>query len=142
MTTTIETSFELKPEHDIRNLEGAPGWHELTTPDPQAAAEYLGDLYGWTFQLIDIGGAEYRVIQLDGHEIGGIKAPMPGETDAPRWDTYVTVDDVDATAAKAERLGGTVLVPPMQLGDAGRLTVVVHPAAGKLSAFEYPHPFT
>ncbi len=140
--TTTATTFEFKPEHDIRNQHGAPGWHELTTPDPGAAAEYLGKLYGWTYQTIDIGGAEYRVIQLDGHEVGGIKAPMPGEADVPRWETYVTVDDVDTIASEAEQLGGEIVVAPMSLGEAGRLTVVVHPTAGKLSAFEYPQPFS
>lgn len=142
MSNPSTVSFELKPEHDIRNLHGAPGWHELTTPDPAAAADYLGELYGWTFQIIDIGGTDYRVIQLDGHEVGGIKAPTQGETDVPRWDTYVTVDDVDDLAREAEQLGGQVVVPPMELGAAGRLTVVAHPTAGKLSAFQYPHPFS
>ena len=36
---------------------------------------------------------------------------MPGDG-APRWSVDLWVDDADAIAADAERLGGTVVVPP------------------------------
>ena len=142
VTASSTRSFELKPEHDIRNVHGAPGWHELTTPDPDGAAAYLAGLYGWEFRTMDIGGSDYRVIVVEGHEVGGVRAPMPGDDDVPRWDTYVTVEDVDALAGRAADLGGEVVVPPMRVGEAGRLTVLNHPTAGKLSAFEYRRPFS
>lgn len=140
-TARLTREFTLEPEHDIRNVHGAPGWHELTTTDPADAAVFLGELYGWTFRTQEVGGVEYRVIMVDGHEVGGIKGPMPGETDVPRWDTYVTVTDVDELAGSAASHGARVVVPPMDLGDAGRMTILVHPSGGKLSAFEYPSPF-
>ncbi len=133
--------FELVPEHDIRNLHGAPGWHELTTNDPDAAAKFLEALYGWEVVDLDLGGVPYRAIAVNGHQVGGIREPMPGDDNVPRWDTYVTVADVDAIAEKAKDLGADVIVPPMQLGDAGRLTVMSHPVAGHLSAFQYAYPF-
>lgn len=136
------TTFELSPQHDIRNLHGAPGWFELATKEPTTAVAYLRELYGWEFQEIDLGGIPYFVILLKGHEIGGIRAAGPGDPDEPRWSTYVTVEDADSFASRAAGLGATIVVSPMQLGEAGRMTAVRHPAAGMLLAFQYPRPFS
>jgi hypothetical protein len=139
---THTTDFTLLPDHDIRNVHGAPGWFELTTADPESACRYLGEVYGWTFEQIDVAGAPYRVARVQGHEIGGVRAPMPGDADVPRWDTYVTVDDVHTFAADAAGAGGQIVVAPMQLGEVGRLSVAVHPAAGTMHAFQYARQFT
>jgi predicted enzyme related to lactoylglutathione lyase len=136
------TAFELVPEHDIRNVSGAPGWFELVTPRAAAAEAFLGAVFGWQFTSIALGGGDYRVIELAGHEVGGIRAPRPGESDSPHWLSYVTVDSVDLAAAAAERAGGQIVLPPTDLGDAGRMTAFVHPHAGPLYAFEYRRPFS
>lgn len=139
---TIESQFEFSQRHDIRNLDGAPGWFELATPDPQAAADYLGKLFDWRFHEISLGGAPYLVILLDGHEIGGIRHAAPAETDAPKWSTYVTVADAEALASRATEFGAEIAIPPMSLGDAGRMTAVRHPAAGTIAGFQYGRPFS
>ncbi len=43
--------------------------------------------------------------------------PHPPDCEAPSsvWSVYVTVDDVDATAARVEDLGGRVLHPPTDI---------------------------
>jgi predicted enzyme related to lactoylglutathione lyase len=140
-TEDLTTDFQLDPAHDIRNVHGAPGWFELVTPDPDGASAYLGQVFGWEFRTIQIAGADYRVILVRGHEAGGIRQPMPGEPADPRWDTYVTVADVDELASRAAAAGAQVQVPPMPLGDAGRITAVAHPQAGRTLAFEYSRPF-
>jgi predicted enzyme related to lactoylglutathione lyase len=40
---------------------------------------------------------------------------------------YIAVDDVDAAAAKAEKLGGKILAPAFDVMDAGRMAVVQDP---------------
>lgn len=66
---------------------------------------------------------------------------MPGEPDGLRWVTDVTVGDVDELARQAADAGGEVVLAPMPLGDAGRITAVTQPHAGQLLAFEYGRPF-
>jgi predicted enzyme related to lactoylglutathione lyase len=104
-TADLTTAFQLDPARDIRNVHGAPGWFELVTPDPGKAAEYLGQLFGWGFRAIQVAGADYQVILVRGHEVGGVRRPMPGEPTDPRWDTYVTVADVDQLADQAAAAG-------------------------------------
>ena len=52
----------------------------------------------------------------------------------PVWTSYVTVDDLEATVAKVEPAGGTVLQPPMDVMDAGRMAVI---ADGRQSVTGY-----
>lgn len=39
----------------------------------------------------------------------------------PDRDSFITVDDIDATAAEVERAGGSVMAPPFDVMDAGRM---------------------
>ena len=79
---------------------GAFSWTELTCPDPKRAAEFYGQLFGWTFDPMQMAeGATYHVIKVGDAAIGGIMAPPPGAAGMPTaWGAYVTVADVDATA--------------------------------------------
>jgi uncharacterized protein len=77
-----------------RYLPGVPCWIELGAPEPQAAEEFYGGLFGWTI--------EHRVARLQGRAVAGIGAGAPG------WTTYVRVDDASAAAARAEAAGGRI----------------------------------
>ena len=48
--------------------------------------------------------------------------------------------DVDLTAAKAEELGGKVLVPPTDIPRVGRFCVLQDPQGAVLSAITYCRP--
>ena len=141
-TRELTESFELDPARDIRNVHGAPGWIELSTPDPAGAREFVEAVFGWTTQTMPVAGADYNVVEAGGHSVGGIREPQPGEGRDPQWGTYVTVEDVDETAGRVEGAGGTVVVPPTELPDVGRLVGFEHPAAGRMLAFEYLQPFS
>ena len=45
----------------------------------------------------------------------------------PHWLTYISTDDVDATAAKASELGGRVMHPATDIPGAGRFAVLADP---------------
>ncbi|HEY8809872.1 MAG TPA: VOC family protein, partial [Solirubrobacterales bacterium] len=49
--------------------------------------------------------------------------PSMGEGQPPAWNTYVSVEDADATVARAKEAGGTVLAGPMDVMDLGRMAV-------------------
>ena len=123
-------------------MHGAPGWFELSTPDPAAARGFVEAAFGWSPQTMPVGGADYTVVEAGGHGVGGIRAPQPGEGTAPQWGTYVTVEDVDETARRVEEAGGTVVVPPTDLREVGRLAGFEHPATGRMLVFEYLRPFS
>ena len=55
----------------------------------------------------------------------------------PAWGPYVTVDDVDAIAEQAEKLGGKVCIPPRDIPSVGRFTVIADPQGAVISAITY-----
>ncbi len=55
-------------------------------------------------------------------------APSPrARREAAVWNTYVWVEDADETAAKVRAAGGTVLMEPFDVGDAGRMAIFADP---------------
>jgi predicted enzyme related to lactoylglutathione lyase len=123
---------------DAYTTHGAFSWNELTTTDPAAAAAFYGRLLGWTTEVMDMGTGPYTVIKCGDTSIGGIMATPPDAgAMPPAWGCYVTVDDVDATAARCTELGGTVLMPPTDIPTVGRFAVLRDPQGAVLNVIRY-----
>ena len=78
----------------------------------------------------DAAFGEDRVAGIMSNQCGG------GEV-RPQWGVYITVDDVDATARKAEELGGKVLIPPSDIPDVGRFSCLMDPQGVMFSVISY-----
>ena len=58
----------------------------------------------------------------------------------PHWTAYVAVESADAAAEKAKQLGGTVVAPPFDVFDAGRMAVLQDPSGAFFSVWQAkPH---
>lgn len=116
---------------------GTPCWIDLGTPDQDAAAEFYGGLFGWSVEEDEnaeqTGG--YRVAMLRGKGIGGVMKLME-EGQPPAWSTYIAVDDVDATVAKAQEAGGSVIAEPMDVLDYGRMAFLADPSGAVLGLWK------
>ena len=51
------------------------------------------------------------------------------------WHGHVQVDDADAALARAEALGGSALMPPMDIPEVGRFVLLSDPQGGVVSAY-------
>jgi uncharacterized protein len=117
---------------------GAFSWCELMTTDLKAAEAFYVNLFGWTVADGPVEGMEYRVMSAGGQGVGGMMTippdspPMP-----PHWGATVTVEDVDATIAKAEALGGKVLMQPQAIPTVGRFAVIQDPQGAVVSVITY-----
>ena len=117
---------------------GVFSWCELMTTDVEAAKEFYTELFGWTAEAVTIDGMQYNLIKVEGTEIGGIMAlPAQAQGAPPCWGTYVTVDDVDATAGKAQELGASVIVPLTDIPEVGRFCVIRDPQGAVISIITY-----
>src|SRR5207244_3293486 len=56
------------------------------------------------------------------------------------WMRYVAVNDVDAAAAKVKSTGGQVHVPPTDIPNIGRFSVITDPGGATLSLFKSANP--
>ena len=117
---------------------GAFSWTELMTTDPEAAKKFYSEIFGWELEKYDTAEMEYTVIKVAGEEVGGIMSiPPQAAGSPPHWGTYVTVDNVDETVKKAESLGATINVAPMDIPDVGRFAVFQDPQGAFLAVITY-----
>jgi uncharacterized protein len=105
---------------------GTPCWVDLGSPDVDASVSFYGELFGWQADDAGPDSGGYRLAQLRGKMVAGI-GPLQDEKTPPAWTSYVWSDDADATAKKAEEAGGQVFMPPFDVMDAGRMTVIADP---------------
>lgn len=104
---------------------GTPSWVELGgIPEIEKAVAFYGDLFGWDTpepeNAEQTGG--YRQAMLRGKPVAGMM-PLMQEGQPASWNTYVSVADADATAAKVKEAGGAVLAEPMDVMDLGKMAV-------------------
>lgn len=116
-------------------------WSELISPDVGESRNFYTALLGWTADDAPSGGG-YTLFRKDGKEIAGLMAPPNADTPAPMWFTYVTVDDVDATVAMAEELGGKVLQPAFDVPQVGRGAVIADSTGAAVGLFQYAEEST
>jgi predicted enzyme related to lactoylglutathione lyase len=110
-----------------QHAPGTPSWVDLQTSDEAGAKAFYTALFGWDYddQPVPDNGV-YSMAQKNGKDVAAIAGiPMPGVP--PHWNTYVTVADVDATAAQVSGAGGTVTAGPFDVMDAGRMAVASDP---------------
>jgi len=106
---------------------GTPSWVDLQTSDQAGAKTFYTELFGWDYDDAPMGdGAVYSMAQKNGKDVAAI-APLPMPGVPPHWNTYVTVADVDATAAQVPGGGGTTMGDPFDVMDAGRMAIASDP---------------
>ena len=106
----------------------------LSTPDLDGAKAFYGAVFGWETDTFAAGDLEVTLWRLPGFVGGEPEQPVPADVIAtslrtdgpPQWDVDFWVDDVDATAARAAELGGTVVAGPFDL-PIGRRAVLADP---------------
>lgn len=111
---------------------GTPSWIDVQTTDQPAAKKFYGELFGWTYDdrpVDDTGDVVYSMALLNDLTVAAI-SPLGDQAAAgvpPHWNSYVSVDDVEATTAKVAPAGGTVIAPPFDVMEAGRMAVIQDP---------------
>jgi len=126
---------------EAMKTHGAFSWSELMTGDPAKAAEFYGSLFGWTISATDMPEGKYFVAKVGEIPVAGMMAcPDPANKMPPNWSCYVTVDDVDATIARCKALGGTVLMPPMDVPTVGRMACIRDAQGASINVITYECP--
>src|SRR5262245_4361732 len=121
---------------------GVPCWVDTLQVDVQAALDFYGELFGWTFDGPGPlpGGlpGQYYLAQLGGREVAGI-GTLPGGSESQAiavWSTYVAVESVDDAVARTAAAGGTVMLGPLDAAPAGRGAVLADPTGAAICVWE------
>lgn len=113
---------------------GVTSWVDLTTDDLAAASAFYSGLFGWT--LTDAMPPEapgsYLIATLDGQDVAAL-----GDGGSPAtWNTYVAVDDCDATTERMRGLGFAVTQEPVDAGPGGRTATLVDPEGAEVRLWQ------
>jgi predicted enzyme related to lactoylglutathione lyase len=115
-------------------------WFELATTDQEAAKQFYGSLFGWQAKDTPMGPTEtYTEFQIDGKDVGAaytMREPERKQGIPPHWLVYVRTDNADETAGKVAAAGGTVVMPPFDVMDIGRMSVVQDPTGAVFAVWQ------
>ncbi len=108
---------------------GKIGWFDLTVEDAPAIRDFYSRVVGWKPEDVSMG--EYNDFNMTMPESGdaaaGICHARGGNAELPpQWLIYITVADVDESAAACRDNGGKILVGPKSMGD-GKFAVIEDP---------------
>jgi predicted enzyme related to lactoylglutathione lyase len=118
------------------NSGGRFVWYELATTDVEAAKAYYSAVVGWKTAETSAGPAGYTLFIAGDTPVAGL-TKLPEEAiragALAQWSGYVGVEDVDAAAARVKQLGGTVYIPPTDLPNVSRFSVIADPQMAMLA---------
>lgn len=118
-------------------------WYELLTTDPEGAKDFYGAVTGWTTRPFGGGPRPYSIWMAGETSVGGVMELSPEmlrDGVKPHWWAHVAVDtiaDVDASARRAEQLGGRIIKPGMDIPEVGRFAIITDPQGAMISLFRW-----
>ncbi len=118
---------------------GALTWTELATNDTAGAKKFYTSLFGWKEKTSDGAGMTYTEFSVGDTPQAGMMVmndQMKAMHVPPNWMPYFQVADVDATANKAKELGGNLFVPPMDIPNTGRFSVISDPQGAVFAIYK------
>ena len=116
------------PERD-GYIPGVPCWVDTSQPDPEAAVAFYGDLFGWEFEDVMPPESEgkYFIARIRAGDVAAVGSVPEAAPPTATWNTYVWVESADETASKVRDAGGSVVMEPFDVMDAGRMAVFTDP---------------
>ena len=116
-------------------------WYELATSDIEGAKVFYTNVMGWGTTAASMPGSNYTQFTAGDTPVAGLMK-LPAEASrtgaAPQWIGFVGVDDVDVAAGRVKQLGGAVLVPPMDVPNVTRFSVIADPQMAPLALVKRP----
>ncbi|MCI2420849.1 VOC family protein [Saccharopolyspora sp. K220] len=100
-----------------------PVWFDITAEDAAQAREFYAALFGWEIDIDE--SMDYGLTRTADGMPGGIGQAGPHSPHPPGVVLYFAVDDVAAAVDRAERLGGSCVVPIWEIPGLGEMAVVV-----------------
>jgi hypothetical protein len=124
----------MSTETDNCPKTGEFSWNELISTDVAASKKFYSSLFGWQAEAF-AGGGDYTIFKQGETMVGGLMA-CPKSGMPAHWLPYVTVEDVDASAAKAKSLGAQVVMEPFEVPTVGRIAVLLDPHGAAIGLFK------
>jgi predicted enzyme related to lactoylglutathione lyase len=139
------------PERD-GYIPGVPCWVDASEPDPEAAVDFYGGLFGWEFEELMAPRADGKyfiarheatsssIFDLSGDrrrgDVAAVRSIPEAAPPTAMWNTYFWVDSADEAASKVRDAGGGVVMEPFDFIDACRMAVFTDPEGAVFCVWE------
>jgi uncharacterized protein len=127
---------------DPQDVLAAPGewiWSSVITRDPDTDAAFYQNVFGYeVFEIPSTDGSTHILLSSEDYARASLNS-LPGDPAKrhPHWLNFVRVNSTADTAARAEALGGRVLVKPFLDRHGGLVAVVADPAGAPFGLLEW-----
>jgi predicted enzyme related to lactoylglutathione lyase len=117
-------------------------WIDLGAHDAAAAKRFYIELFGWTAvdsQYGPTAGDVYTTYKLGGRAVAASYAMDPEQKAMgmpTSWLSYVSVEDADASAARAKELGASIVAEPFDVMEVGRMALVQDPTGALFALWQ------
>jgi uncharacterized protein len=120
---------------------GAFCWAGLAASEPVEAKAFYTSLFGW--EALDLPGGAAGTFTILRHDAKDVAILYRQTVEAraarapPHWTSFISVEDAEATAARAGELGGAaVFREPFDVLDAGRVAAIRDPTGAMVSLWQ------
>jgi predicted enzyme related to lactoylglutathione lyase len=108
-------------------------WNEQLSPDIEGSKAFCAAVFGYEYADVE-GALSNATFKVDGNDVGGIgllRAGAPAGT-AASWSVYFGAADTDASVARLQANGGSVVFEPID-HPYGRLSTVADDQGARFS---------
>jgi uncharacterized protein len=116
-------------------LPGTPCWIDLGSSDIKRSVAFYRALFGWEGVEQGPGSGGYTMFTLRGRNVAAV-SPLTDDGTPARWRVYISTADADETTHLARNAGATVLVEPMDVLTAGRMTAYLDPTGAAINVWQ------
>lgn len=112
-----------QPAGDQNDISGGSvNWVEHMGPNREGAVSFYSSLFGWGSMNMEMGEptGTYSMFTVGEEPVAGCMNFTDGH---PNWTIYLHSDNLEQSCGKVTDNGGTVLHPPMDIGQFGRIAI-------------------
>ena len=106
---------------------------EIPAADQAASGQFYSELFGWKYSAYP--EMDYAVFEAEGGPGGGFPKVNGQDVTPGSVLVYVGTDDIEASLAKAESLGGSTIVPKTEIPGQGWFAVFSDPTGNRLALY-------
>ena len=108
---------------------------EIPSSDAKVNAKFYGDAFGW--KLEHAPEVDYWMFAAEGGPGGGFPGlGEPGSAKIGEVLVYIGTDDIEASLAKIESLGGKSLMPKQEIPGMGWFAFFADPSGNRLALYK------
>ncbi len=120
-------------------FQGQPCWTELASLKIDSSKKFYSGLFGWDIVDMPIPEGTYSMLSIEDDDIGAmyqLPAEMIANGESTQWTVYFAVENLDLTLVDISGSGGTVIISPHDVAEAGRMAIVRDPEGARFAIWQ------